>query len=68
MILSTYMENPHQNAMSSKKSSEMSNQRGVRPVRACGTRFAAHKVSAINQVIDRYGAYLSHLTSSTEAL
>ena len=41
-------------------------QRGVRPLCACGTRFAAHIVSAINRVIDMYGGYLSHLTFLTE--
>ena len=42
--------------------SEMSNKYGIRPIRACGTRFVAHKVSAINRLIERHGAYLSHLT------
>ena len=35
---------------------------GNRPLRACGTRFIAHKVSALNRFIERYGAYLNHLT------
>ena len=39
--------------------SEMPNKRGIRPIRACGTRF-------ISRLIERYGAYLSHLTSLTE--
>ena len=30
------------------------------------TRFVAHKVAALNRVIDRYGAYLSHTMALTE--
>ena len=44
----------------------MPNKHGIQPIWACGTRFIAHKVSAINRLIERYGAYLSHLTSLTE--
>ena len=40
--------------------------RGNRPLRACGTRFVAHKVAALGRLIDRYGAYLAHLTALTE--
>ena len=40
--------------------------RGVRPLRACGTQFVAHKVAALKRVVDRFGAYLSHLTFMTE--
>ena len=40
--------------------------RGNRPLRACGTRFVAHKVAALGRLIDRYGAYLDHLTSLIE--
>ena len=39
---------------------------GNRPLRACGTRFVAHKVVALGRVIDRLGAYLSHLSSLSE--
>ena len=39
---------------------------GHKPVRACGTRFIAHKVAALDRLIDRYGAYLNHLTALTE--
>ena len=39
---------------------------GSRPLRACGTRFVSHKVAAIGRLIDRYGAYLAHLTTLTE--
>ena len=40
--------------------------KGNRPLRACGTRFVSHKVAAMNRFIDRYGAFLGHLTSLTE--
>lgn len=40
--------------------------RGSRPLRACGTRFIAHKVAALERLIDRFGAYLNHLCSLTE--
>ena len=33
---------------------------GNRPLRACGTRFIAHKVVALARVTDRLGAYLCH--------
>ena len=36
---------------------------GHKPLRACGTRFVAHKVAALDRLIDRFGAYLSHLTN-----
>ena len=35
---------------------------GTRQHRAHGTRFLAHKVAALTRLIDRYGAYLNHLT------
>ena len=31
---------------------------GSRPPSACGTRFIAHKVAALERLIDRFGAYL----------
>ena len=34
--------------------------KGNRPLHACGT---SHKVAAINQFIERYGAYINHLIS-----
>ena len=37
-----------------------------RPLRACGTRFVAHKVCALERILDRYGAYLNHLIALTE--
>ena len=36
---------------------------GHKPLRACGTRFVAHKVAALDRLIDRFGAYLGHLTN-----
>ena len=39
---------------------------GNRPLRACGTRFVAHKVEALKRILDRFGAYVSHLSSLTE--
>lgn len=39
---------------------------GNKPVRACGTRFVSHKVTAIRRFIDRFGAYLGHLTTLVE--
>ena len=39
---------------------------GNRPIRACGTRFVGHKVTAIRRFIDRFGAYLGHLTTLIE--
>ena len=39
---------------------------GNRPLRACGTRFIAHKVVALARLVDRVGPYICHLTSLTE--
>ncbi len=44
----------------------VSKTRGSRPLRASGTRFVAHKVVALERFIDRFGAYLNHLTSLVE--
>ena len=46
--------------------SEMPIQGGSRPLRACGTRFITHKVAALERVVDRFGAYLSHMIALTE--
>ena len=35
-------------------------------MRACGTRFVSHKVAGISRLLDRYGAYITHLTTLTE--
>ena len=46
--------------------SEMPIQGGSCPLRACGTRFVTHKVAALGRVVDRFGAYLSHMVAITE--
>ena len=48
------------------ESCEFPSEGGNRPCRACGTRFIAHKVAAIDRLLDRYGAYMNHLTALTE--
>ena len=40
--------------------------KGNKPILACATRFIDHKAAAMNRLIDRFGAYLSHLCSLTE--
>ena len=45
---------------------ELPQQGGNRPLRACGTRFVSHKVAAIGCVLDRFGAYIGHLTELIE--
>ena len=50
----------------SLESSEISSKGGNRPLRACGTRFVAHKVAALERVIERFGAYFTHLSAMTE--
>ena len=45
---------------------EMPKKGGSRPLRACGTRFVAHKVAALGRLVDRFGAYLSDLAVLTE--
>ena len=46
--------------------SEFSVEGGNRPIRACGTRFIAHKFAALKRFIERFGAYLNQLTSLSE--
>ena len=46
--------------------SEWFSGRGLRPVRASGTRFVSHKVAALNRFTNRFGAYLCHMISLTE--
>ena len=41
-------------------------QRRKHPLRACRTRFVVHKVAALERMIDRLGAYISHLTAMME--
>ena len=46
--------------------SEMPHQVGSRLLHACGTRFIAHKTATLGRLINRFGAYLSHLVVLTE--
>ena len=32
---------------------------GIRPLRACWTRFVMHKVATLKRMMDRFGAYIS---------
>ena len=48
------------------ESTDLPDEGGNRPKRACGTRFISHKVAAIGRFLDRYGAYIAHLTSLSE--
>ena len=36
---------------------------GDLPVRSCGTRWIIHKRKAVQWILDRYGAYIHHLTT-----
>ena len=36
---------------------------GIRPVRACGTRWVSHKLSTMKRVINKFSAYTAHLTT-----
>ena len=36
---------------------------GVKPIRACGTRWICHKLSAMKRIISKYGAFIGHLSS-----
>lgn len=42
------------------------NEGGVRPIRACGTRWICHKLSAMRRVLSKYGAYTAHLATLSE--
>jgi len=46
--------------------SEMPSKEGNCRLRACGTRFVSHKVTALEKIVARFGAYLVHLTAMTE--
>ena len=39
---------------------------GIHPLRAWATRFVEHKVAALERMIDRFGAYISHLIAMAE--
>lgn len=47
--------------------SDLPTKGGNRPLRACSTRFIAHEVEALQRIIDRVGAYLSHLSALIQA-
>ena len=63
---------------SSKKSSDLAfivedlkhvfdlSQGGSHPIRSCGTRWIMHKRKALQRVLDRYGAYIAHLSTLVE--
>ena len=40
--------------------------RGIKPLRACSTRFIAHKLAALERVVNRLGGYLNHLAILSE--
>ena len=46
--------------------SEMPHEGGRKPLRACGTRFIAHKTASLGRLINRFGAYHCHLVALTE--
>ncbi len=39
---------------------------GTRPVRACGSRWIAHKWNAMKRILSKYGAYTSHLAAVSQ--
>ena len=39
---------------------------GDLPIRSCGTRWITHKRMALQRVLDRYGAYIAHLSTLVE--
>ena len=39
---------------------------GNRPIRSCGTRWISHKRKALQRVLDRYSAYIAHLSTLAE--
>jgi hypothetical protein len=45
---------------------EMPARGGIRPIRACGTRFVAHKVAALERVTGMFGAYVNHLITLSQ--
>ena len=36
------------------------------PIRSCGTRWITHRRKALQRVVDRYGAYIAHLSTLAE--
>ena len=39
---------------------------GIKPVRASGSRWISHKLSAMKRVLSKFGAYTSHLIALSE--
>ena len=39
---------------------------GLKPVRASGSRWIAHKVNAMTRVVSKFGAYTCHLAALSE--
>ncbi len=39
---------------------------GVKPVRASGSRWVRHKLSAMRRILSKYGAYTNHLTALSQ--
>ena len=39
---------------------------GIKPKRSCGTRWIAHKISAMKVLIDKWGVYMQHLKDMSE--
>lgn len=39
---------------------------GIRPIRACGSRWLSHKLNAMKRVLSKYGAYTQHLAALSE--
>ena len=46
--------------------SDTSGDGGVKPVRACGSRWISHMVGAMKRVISKYGVYTNHLATLSE--
>ena len=40
--------------------------KGVRPVRASGSRWVTHKINAMKRVLSKFGAYVSHLIALSQ--
>ena len=39
---------------------------GIRPIRACGSRWISHKLNAMKRILSKYGAYTQHLAALSE--
>ena len=39
---------------------------GIKPVRASGSRWVAHKLNAMKQIVSRFGAYTNHIAALSE--